>query len=212
MAEEFQENLSINVQENVAMGDGIGGGKKEDPAARQKEADMKYLERYVKPHNKPSRLVTEADIPRMLDEAKVMLALCSIPHGYAGGAAAIAHTQIDDKDPLRCFVLKDGFLIVNPVITSHTNAYVDRKEGCMSFPAEDQITVQRFNRITVEFQAVTPSKDDPNKLVLSETREENLSGHVSHVFQHECSHLAGISIYDSIYTPESCLGVPQKKE
>jgi len=206
---EDPNTLSVNVSETIQAGDVMGGSekKKEDPVARQIEKDMEYLKRYVTPHNKPSRIVEEKDIPYMLKEAEMMVRMCRIPRGQLGGAVALAHMQVEDKDPLRFFVLKDGFLVVNPVIINNTNQYVDRKEGCMSFPGELQKETQRFNRVTVLFQAVVKDKDSPDWLKLSETREENLNGHLAHIFQHELSHINGVNCYDETYTPESCLGV-----
>lgn len=206
---EDPNTLKINVTDDVGTVDvGPGGAQKEeDPVARQREMEMEYLTRYVAPHNKPSRPVEEADIPHMMEESKVMLGLCMIGRGHFGSAAAIAHSQIEAEDPLRFFVMAEGHLIVNPVIYDHTKQYVDKKEGCMSFPGELMKVVQRFNKTTVRFQVVNRDEKDPNKLVLSDWREEHLSGHLSNIFQHEVSHLNGVSIYDENYTPEKAIGI-----
>ena len=217
MNEEFQENLSINVTDTVAAGDAIGGSKpqketNEDPIARQIEEEMQYLKRYVKPHNKPSRLVTEADIPKVLEEAKVMLKLCHIPRGYAGSAAAIAHTQIESDDPMRFFILQDGFLIVNPEIIKHTRHPVEKEEGCMSYPEELKKRVPRYNKVVVKFQAIIRGEFDKEKLYLSDFREDNLDGHIANIFQHECSHLNGSNIYDEDFTADSAVGIITRED
>jgi peptide deformylase len=215
MSSDFQETLSVSVSDDVtAVSVGPGGPDTptEDLAAKRKEQELEYLRRYVAPHNTPSRLVTEEDIPRALEDAKVMLNLCHIPRGATGGAFAIAHTQIEDKDPLRFFVTEDGRMIVNPIIENPTNYYKDCEEGCMTYPGEPKIPVQRFHKIDMRFQAIIKNKDNPDKLELSEAVTETLSGTLAQVCQHEAAHLNGMSIYNKDHVPESCLGVVSRED
>jgi peptide deformylase len=127
-----------------------------------------------------------------------------IPRGSTTGAEAIAHMQIDDKDPLAFFVNKSGEFIINPKVVGSTRHTIDSKEGCMSYPAEPSKTVQRFNKIEVEFQTLLPGEKDGDKPILSPVMKINVSGRAAKVFQHECAHINGWNIYDSDFVPEGC--------
>lgn len=198
----FQKNLNVNVSEEIGVGEIIG-----DNGQENKEDQINLLELYVKPHKKIARVVTEDDVKTVMKDATNMVKLSRMGRGYYQNAAAIAHPQINDKDPLRFFVLKDGFLIVNPEIIEHTRHTIDSQEGCMSFPSELMITVQRFNKIKVRFQAFITDPNDENKVILSEFREEDLSGKLAKIFQHEIHHLNGVNIYDEDYSPETCANI-----
>jgi peptide deformylase len=221
------ETLSINVHEEVkAIAVGIGNqappminktqlvedGKKimNDEIARYYEESMKYIQRYVPAHKKPSRWVTERDIDHVMSEGQVMLELCRIPHGTYGEANAIAHTQIDDKDPLRFFVTNSGLVMINPLILSHTKFSDTKKEGCMSYPAEPMTMVPRFNKVTVRYQMLI--KNDDGKPDISKPQEITYNGKLAEVFQHETQHLNGVNIYDPFFTPESCAWFGDGKE
>jgi hypothetical protein len=111
--------------------------------------------RYCPAHNKKSRWVGAVDIPRVLSDGKDLVAMCNLPRGKYSGIAALAHSQIDDKDPLRFFVLPNGMVIINPVIMTHTKAPITKAEGCMSFPDNEiKKDVTRFNKITVNYQTL----------------------------------------------------------
>lgn len=207
------EILKVNVAEEIAMDDvGPGGGGKpaSDPIAEDRgqseyyERVMKYLQRYVEPHNVKSKWVTSADIEYIKSEGDVMVNLCHIPRGMYGNVAAIAHSQIEEKTPLRFFAMPDGLLVINPVIIRHTRDYVDKEEGCMSHTSEPMKTVQIFHKITVLYQVLEQKED--GKVTLSEMVEEGYSGNLAAVFQHECGHLNGQYIYDEDYTPEKAVG------
>ena len=160
--------------------------------------------RYCLPHNKKSRWVTSADLPKSVADARDMVAMCHIPRGKYSGIAALAHSQIEDKDPLRFFVLPTGMVVINPVITNHTRIPVFKEEGCMShIDKEPKKMIPRFNKITVIYQTLI-RKDEKSDPILSKPTTEELSGGPSHTFQHEVSHLNGISIYDEGFTAESC--------
>lgn len=183
--------LSINVAEDIQMEDmGLGGSKKtDDPVARYNEEIMKYLGRYVAPHNKKSRWVNEKDINRVVEEGQILLTLCTIPRGMYNNISAIAHSQIDDKDPLRFFVLIDGRVIINPKIINHTKVPVESNEGCLSLPEEMMKKVPRFHKVTFTFQTLVTSGTGTPKL--SETLEQNVGGPMSFVVQHEICHCLG---------------------
>lgn len=200
--------LSINVAEDISMEDmGLGGQSpaksepEQDPVARYKEEIMPYLKRYVAPHKKVSREVTDADIERVMKEGETMLILCSIPRGIYGNIAAIAHPQIDDVDPLRFFVLVNGMLIVNPQVLNHTNVPVFKTEGCLSFPEEPmKQLVPRYHKITVSYQTLIrkQSAEDVGEIVLSSPQIVDLKGAEAQVFCHEIDHLNAVYIYDKV--------------
>lgn len=159
--------------------------------------------RYCPPHNKKSRFVTSADLPRVLADGKDLVALCALPRGRYNGIMALAHSQIDDIDPLRFFVLPKGRVVINPVITAHSTTIIFKDEACMSFPYNDTLrNVNRFNRITVTYQTLTNSPENPDP-ILSKPITEELKGGAAHVFQHEVSHLNGWNIYDEGFVAES---------
>ena len=64
----------------------------------------------IAPHKNKSRPVTEADIARVLEDAKNMQA------HVVEKCVALAHCQIESKDPLRFFVTKNREIVINPVI------------------------------------------------------------------------------------------------
>lgn len=156
--------------------------------------------RIVKPHNKVSRDVTEADLKKVLVDAYVLRDLCFAQNGIYATAYAMAHPQIDSVDPLSFFVLSDGRVIVNPKITNHTKNTVDSQEACMTFPKLDQRVVQRYNKIEVEFQSIDGEEEAPR---LTEKLNASLSGRDAKIFQHEIAHLDGKYIFgDDLEKPE----------
>lgn len=214
--------LKINVAEDIKMTDmGLGGqqpeldktqlvadGKKimEDEIARYYENTMKYIQRYVPPHKVKSRWVTSADLEYILKEGDVMMNLCVVPHGMYGNAEAIAHSQIEDKHPLRFFVTRGGMVFINPVIVSHTEHPVFKDEGCMSFPSEPIKTmIKRFNKITVRYQMLVKGED--GKPEISSPKEITYKGKIAEIFQHECAHLNGHYIYDEDADPLHAIGL-----
>ena len=161
--------------------------------------------RYVNPHNKKSRWVTEADIPKILADGADLVAMCNLPRGRYSGIAALSHPQMDDQDPLRFFIFPNGMIVINPVITSHTQAPIFKDEGCMSFPDNDvKKMVERYNKITVTYQTLN-KKEGQEGPCLSLPITETMTGGTSHVFQHEVSHLNGCNIYDDNYDPKSSI-------
>lgn len=154
------------------------------------------LLRIVAPHSKISREVLESDIERVVEEAKVLYALCFMANGLAVGAKAMAHPQIEDKDPLRFFVTADKKLIINPIITKHTNTTVESKEGCFSFKDNPPIVVQRWHKIEVEFITLMVDSENKDKFKFSSILKEKLSGLEARIWQHEQNHFDGLYIFN----------------
>lgn len=157
--------------------------------APKKEEPVDFLSRYVKPHDKVSRDVIEADIERVIEDAHVLFNLCYTQAGIYPGGFAVAHSQIDDKDPLRFFVTADKRIFINPVITCHTKVTVPHEEGCLTYFNERPKTVERWNKCEVEYQTLNfdAKITDPVK--------ESLSGKAARIFQHEIDHMDGKYIY-----------------
>ncbi len=190
MTENQPDILSVSVSDAVKPAEAIG-----NPPEK-----VNPLLRYVPWHTKLSRAVTPEDIPTVVKESVVLAELCHTAHGIYTGANAVAHAQIDDKDPLRFFVSSSGEIIINPVITNHTKTPVDSVEACTSFPDKPPKNVQRYHKITVKFQQLNIDK------TLSEPREEEFAGPESKAMQHEIAHMNGHSIYDEVVSPEDALG------
>jgi len=151
--------------------------------------------RIVGPHTKESRLVTEADLERVISEAKILYEICFTSNGIYQGAWAMHHSQIEEKDPLQLHVTADKKIFLNPVITNHSNYTVDSKEGCVSYATEKQIIVQRWQKIEVEYVTVMVDPEDNTKFKLSSVIKESLSGMQAKVFQHEMDHGLASYIY-----------------
>lgn len=144
--------------------------------------------RIVAPHDKKSRPVTEKDLKRVIEDVKVMYRLCFTPNGLYKGAYAVHHSQIDDKDPLNFFVTADSKIVMNPVITNHSNYTKDSKEACMTFGIEPMTTVQRWQKIEVEYITIMIDPEDKEKFTVSSPIQASLSGFEAYVFQHEVDH------------------------
>lgn len=224
--EEQPEPLKIFVSENVKV-EAVGPGM-QTPTAKEQEEKLppeevekrqkimleytRLLGRYCPPHNKQSRWVKPSDVLKVEADGKDLVAMCRLPRGAYGGIAALAHSQIDDKDPLRFFVLPNGMVIINPVITNHTKVPVYKEEGCMSFPDTPILSmVPRYNKVNVTYQTLAKEKDD-SEPVLSKSISENVNGSIAHVFQHECGHLNGCNIYDPDFAIDKSVGFGDGKE
>ena len=142
------------------------------------------MKKIIPPHHNKSREVTNADMFRIIEDCASMQAI------VGGECIALAHAQIEDKDPLRFFVTKNGEVIINPKITRHVNYTVDSLEGCMTFPENKKgVTVQRWRKIDVEFQTIINGE-------LSEILTEQFVGLQSFMFQHEIDHFDGKYCYE----------------
>lgn len=221
MSNDDENVLKVSVSEEIKSNDVPPGtpahaaqqikeeGLPKDEVEKRQKVMLEYtrlISRYCKPHNKKSRWVTEADIPRVVADGKDLVAMCNIPRGKYSGIAALAHSQIDDQDPLRFFVLPNGMVIINPVITDHTKTPIFKEEGCMSFPDHDiKKMVPRYNKVNVTYQTLG-RKDENSEPQLTKPATEYLTGANSHVFQHECGHLNGCNIYDEDYSADKSIG------
>ncbi|RLI72268.1 MAG: hypothetical protein DRP02_02320 [Candidatus Gerdarchaeota archaeon] len=137
------------------------------------------------PHpEKKSREVTEKDLKVVLSDMKELHRLCSVPIGGYRGGEAIAHVQIEGKDPLRFYVTKRGKVIINPKIAGTKQPYM-HKEGCMSFPTKPPKEVSRHNMVEVDF--IEASIED-EKIDLEDIKTRNFSGMEAAVVQHEIDH------------------------
>ena len=203
------QTLKVSVAEDIKLADvPPGGGPAAQMTSEEREKHEKYtleltrlMGRYVTPHNKKSRWVTQEDITRVLHDAQDMLAMCGLPHGKHNGALAIAHSQIEDQDPLRFFVLPNGMVVINPVITNHTKFGQGKEEGCMSFPLESiKKDVLRYNKVEATYQTLRQI-DGEETPALTGPVSESLNGRGAQIFQHECGHLNGCNVYDTDYSP-----------
>jgi peptide deformylase len=146
------------------------------------------------PHRKPSRPVEKADRDRVKLDMIEMAALCNQPLGKHSGAKALAHCQVEAKDPLRFFVLKNGDAIVNPKIINATGS-VRSREGCMSYPFRDPKLVKRHDHITVRFDLIKADGEEQND---QETIFRSYNGDLCLVYQHEIDHFWGKTVYDVV--------------
>lgn len=203
--------LSINVAEEIKTKEVPPGMPKSTPKEREEALPQEEVEkrqkvmleytrlmgRYCEPHTKKSRIVTDKDIERVMADGKDLTAMCNLPRGKYSGIAALAHPQIDDKDPLRFFILSNGMVIINPVIIDHTKAPVEKSECCMSFFDRDiKTNIPRYNKITVTYQTLEKGEND--KVILSKPITEQLGGGQAHMFQHKMDHFECIYIYEII--------------
>ena len=159
------------------------------PEEEKKVEPVDFFARIVRPHNKKSREVTQEDVPRLIKEANVLYNICFTRCGIYNGAHAVHHSQIDDTDPLNFFVTAAKEIIINPVMTRHTNALVDSKEGCVTFWDTPEKVVGRYHKSEFDFITLTSEEK------LSEKFHISLVGKDSKIFQHETDHANGILIY-----------------
>lgn len=150
----------------------------------------------VKPHRKVARAVgldNKLDLRRFAYLAPLMQKMCHQRHGIYLNAMAVAHPQVDDKDPLRFFVTADGLTVVNPEIVRHSSTTVDSKEGCLSYPDKPKVVVQRWHKCEVRAYATSIIKD---RQMFFQPYTFELSGKEAYMYQHEIDHLDGKSIFD----------------
>lgn len=108
------------------------------------------MKKIIFPHpKKQSRIVTENDLSVVEKDSKDLLRICFESIGKYPGAIAMAHVQIEEKDPLRFFVKSDGEIVINPKIKERYDKYT-HVEGCMSFPFRDTKKVARQREVMVE--------------------------------------------------------------
>jgi peptide deformylase len=195
------EKIEVPVIENSLV---IDADLLPTPATQDEKSDeIKALElrvelskRYVEPHTKVSRQVTEEDLKRVQEEGEIMWQLCYLGRGVYPSANAVAHPQIDDQDPLAFFMTLDGKFIINPVITKHSSYTVDKREGCLSYPEEPEIMVKRWHKCEVDFQTLSwEGEGEDKKIILSKVIHDIFSGFEANIWQHEIDHLNAKYIY-----------------
>ena len=182
--------------------------RKEEDKFDKKMGERKkdFLQYYVEHHRKKAKEDQIKNLKQLIENTHIMYNLCYTDRGTfmlkpdKNAHFAIAHPQIDKKDPLRFFVTRDEAIIINPVIINHTKHSVDRAEGCLSYPDKRAIKIQRFNKITIEYATI--SRDG---FSLTPRITENLSGVWAQAYQHELCHLNGKYIYDEDACPEDAL-------
>jgi len=210
--------LEIKVDEEVALKDVPPGTPKaphdEKLPKEEKEKRQKIINeysrlqgRYCSPHTKMARWIKATDVGRVMKEGLDMVTMCGLPRGKYSGIAALAHPQIEEKDPLRFFVLPTGLIVINPIIFNHTKTEIGKAEGSMSHPDKSvKKDVPRYNKIMVVYQSLT-KKNAEAEPTLSKPITESINGWRCHVFQHEISQLHGADIYDEKFKASSCEGI-----
>ncbi|HEA46435.1 MAG TPA: hypothetical protein ENH99_01500 [Candidatus Pacearchaeota archaeon] len=177
--------------------------KEENASKKEEEEVIKIVEeisemllkRIVPPHKKKSKEVTNDDMDRIVEEAKVLYALCFQPVGIYKGSFAVHHSQIDDKDPLNFFVTYERKIVINLEIVKHSNYEVDSKESCLTFSQDNPIMIKRWQKIEVIYVTIMVDPDNKDKFRLSSAIKESLSGKDAFVFQHEFDHSEPKYIY-----------------
>jgi peptide deformylase len=198
-----ENTIRISVADEVTSKDNVGDKTKED--------EVNLVSMYVAPHNMPSRRVEKEDLPRVLEEGKRMLDLCAVPVGLFRDVPFVAHTQIDNKDPLRFFVFKSGSLLVNPeVVKPVTDEMIEVEEASASFPGEMKKTIQRYKKVLAKTQVVTRGMD--GELTISGEVEKEVDGNLSVLMQMACEMLNGVHIYDIDYAPGKAVGVIARED
>lgn len=145
--------------------------------------------KYVLPHQKISRDVREYDRGLILNAAQEMVSFCKYPPKNHAPALAIAHSQVEEVEPLRFFVTGEAEIIANPVITRHTNHTYPKQEGCTTFDQRIRwANVERWQKLEVEYETV-----EEYEWV---KKTESVSGKRAQMFQHEIDHMDGKYIYE----------------
>lgn len=152
---------------------------------------------YVIPHDKKSRDVLPEDMATVTKDGEEMLLLCGQKHGYHKAARAIAHSQINNTDPLRFFVTNDGTFVINPVVTRHSSTKYLRQEGCMSYPLFQENHVERWLKMEVEYLSIEADGEDKLKMVGPIKRQ--LKGLDAQIWQHELDHFEAQYVWPYIY-------------
>lgn len=138
---------------------------------------------------KKARPVNDADISYLREIKGEMQRICQSPAGKYPYAYAIAHSQVEDGDPLRCFVTHIGDLYMNPVILEQSEKTF-YKEGCMSWPFRSLVKMRRYSKIKVKYDILKADKTEVEKDV-----EEELEGLEAFIFQHEIGHFDLNTVY-----------------
>lgn len=193
----------------------------EEAMVKVRERQLELVSHYVKPHNKKGRIITAADVKRVVEEATLMSEMCLVGRGDYTLAPAIAHTQVNDTDPLRFFVysrhdIGKSEIYVNPIILNTTGDLLGIPEGCLSFPEEPMKSIMRFNQVKVQFQTLyqKANKDGmgEGEILLTPPVKKHFSGFMAKIFQHEVAHLNGKNMYDKDHSALDCENGVDKEE
>lgn len=229
MSQKDPNTIELEVAETIGMSEAHPGGEEnpnkqevtltqEEVLVKIREEQVKLAGHYVKPHQKKSRWVTDEELDRVVKDSEVMARMCMVGRGDYTNAVGLAHTQINDTDPLRFFVryesgqMNPALVIVNPVIVN-TNGNLEYDiEGCLSYPEEPMIKVARFRKIKLEFQTILSGTDEKGetKYTLSPVSSMYLKDGEARIVQHEVCHLNGWNIYDKGHSAGNCEGALDK--
>lgn len=154
----------------------------------------------IKVPNKKSKEVLE--FATIAKEAAAMMRLLQTyvsPKGKGPDQHFALHHSQFSTNPYNFFVINNWVVgapanqvtvIVNPKIVEKDSSSRKRvREGCMSFPFRNGILVNRYDKIKVQFQV--PSEDGKKLL----DKEEEMTGVMAQIFQHEIQHGHGNHIY-----------------
>lgn len=154
----------------------------------------------IKVPKKKSKEVLE--FATIAKEAAAMMRLLQTYRSPAGKGPdqhfALHHSQFS-SNPYNFFVINNWVVgapanevcvVVNPkIIEKDKDSKMQVREGCMSFPFRHGIKVNRYNKIKVKYQVPSP---DGKKLL---DKEEEMTGTMAQIFQHEIQHANGQHIY-----------------
>ena len=157
-----------------------------------KEEPIDFLQYYVQPHKVKSSTVESKDLDTVIKDSHILYNLCFTVTGRYAGGFAVAHPQINDKDPLCFFVTALKEVVINPKMIRHTQVTVDRQEGCLTYPLMPMTEVKRYNKCEVEYSLLTEDGQIGPRV------KENLSGKRAEMFQHELDHFDAKYIYDNM--------------
>ncbi|HCP08916.1 MAG TPA: hypothetical protein DIT25_03920 [Candidatus Moranbacteria bacterium] len=121
---------------------------------------------------------------------------------------ALAHNQIEDKEPMAFFVVNKDYVgegkmfeahaIINPeIIEAPTtidvegekrNNIYEVEEGCFSFPFRQPKKTKRYFKIKVRYYI-------PGRFFGLKKIEKWIEGLPAHIYQHETDHVNGLNIY-----------------
>ncbi len=141
-------------------------------------------------HTKKSRLVKESEYDKVQKLALEMVEFCINGVGIHERGYAIAHMQVEDNDPMRFFVTLSGEIVINPIITRHTKTPTMKREGCLSYPEDRPVFVERFTKCDVEYISIYDG--------VVEKKTDSVRGLEAQIFQHEIDHMDGISIFTKV--------------
>lgn len=142
-------------------------------------------EAYVKPHQVLSRHCSTEDVPRIIHDVEIMMKFLTIPRGlHTAGALALAHSQFDDKEPLKFFIDRNE-CYVNPRIVTRIGMQKMCSEGCLSLPDTKPQNIMRHYKLVVEYQTI---EDDDT---LSEKKQKIVKQQEAQIWQHEIDHMHG---------------------